>query len=344
MAVAVGVPALLDVGAAREAPGALPPAPARPPQQPAVLAGQLALPGAHACAQLLAALVLALPVLGAVQLPVLAEVRGEGLRQQQQLDVVAAGGNVLLGVLLAVLDDAVARAARVKRVALLLHGVDEVVGAAALLAAPQAAGEGHDEAAPFDQLAPPGPADDDNLCVHAAQAAVGNADPAPRPAHAALPLARGPEQQRRHNARDEADFLQHVDQPVLRPADALAVVARPQPQQVEEDGDPHRQQRQHECVLPPPRPQRQVLAAQAGLEDEQVEVDLRRRAGQERGGVAERGRARGLDVDDTVGKRVLERRRCHGVDGRVGGRRALDNLVERRHRRAVGRAGHVVVL
>jgi hypothetical protein len=67
------------------------------------------LAGADALAELGAALVFRGPVFVSVHLPLLSEVWGEGLRQQQELDVVAARRNVLLGIFLAIFDDAVAR-------------------------------------------------------------------------------------------------------------------------------------------------------------------------------------------------------------------------------------------
>jgi hypothetical protein len=72
----------------------------------------------------------------------LPEVGRERLRKQKQLDVVSAWRNILFGVFFPVFDDPVPRSTTIEAVGLLLRHVDEVVGAAALLAAPQAAGEG----------------------------------------------------------------------------------------------------------------------------------------------------------------------------------------------------------
>ncbi len=67
---------------------------AGPPQPAALVFGSRApLLGGFA-AQEAAALVLALPIVGAVFFPVLTELGGEGFREQEELDVVAARGEV----------------------------------------------------------------------------------------------------------------------------------------------------------------------------------------------------------------------------------------------------------
>jgi len=126
-----------------------------------------------------------------------------------------------------------------------------------------------------DPLLPPDILNNDNLEIDRAQAPIRDAEPAARPPHAALPLAGDPEQHAHDEAGDQRDLLEDVDEPVGAAADdAAAVLARAQELPVEEVRDPQREHHQHEGVLAPPRPQRQVLRPQRRLQDQQVEVDL----------------------------------------------------------------------
>jgi hypothetical protein len=68
----------------------------RPPHPAAVVLGAGAPLLLRFVAEDGAALVLPLPVVRAVSLPVLAEFGGEGLREEEQLDVVTTGGEVFL--------------------------------------------------------------------------------------------------------------------------------------------------------------------------------------------------------------------------------------------------------
>jgi hypothetical protein len=202
-----------------------------------------------------------------------------------------------------------------------------MVRAAALFSTPESARKGPQKQDPFEQLSVPGPADDDNLRIDAPQSSVRDSHPSPRPPHPALPLPRCPEQQRRHDARDEAHLLQHVHQPILTASTALAIFARPQEDEVEEDDEIYSQKCEDKRVLPPTRAEGEILGAQGGFEDEQVEVYLRRRAWQQRCRVCYRGRTgvleRGYAVVGIV-RRVYERRRvwwgvrvcgcCDGID------------------------------
>ncbi len=164
---------------------------------------------------------------------------------------------------------------------LLLSDVDKVVGAAALLASPQPAGEGDDKVSPFDQFSPPRTSYQDNLSIHAPEASVCNANPAAWPAYASFPLACCPEEERSDDAGDEADLLQHVDEPVLGTTNAFAIVTGPQPKQVKTEANPYDQQAQHKRILAAAGAEGEVLAPQAGLENQQIQIYLRRRRGQE---------------------------------------------------------------
>lgn len=282
----------------------IPATPTRPPQPATLLLSKLAFTLFDASAQLGTAFIFLLPILGAVNFPVLAEIGREGLGQQQQLDVVSAGSYILLKQSVIVVGKAGAR--------VLLIGLDVVIAAAR-------GGEEQlvrdEEAKMAEHFAPPRSLDEYNLAIHAAQAAIGDSNPTARPAHAALPLACGPEEYDGDNSRGERQLLARIDDPVNTAADASAVLARAQEQGISKVGGPQCEQGQHEGVLAAAGAQGQVLGAQRGLEDQQIEIDLGGRRGQQ---------ARGVDGADVAGGSG------HLRGGDRGRRSALDDLVELR--------------
>jgi len=299
------------------------PAQAQPVEPAALLPGQLALALAQLAAQLRAPLVLLLPVVGAVLVPVLAELGREVLGEQQEPDVVASRGEVLLDEAgLAVAAAVVVVVVVIVSTAAALHQLRVDVVVAARRGGVEEGRVREQEGQIGEQLAPPGSADHDDLGVDAAQAAVCDGEPATRPAHAALPLPGAPDEDGRDDAAHERDLLAHLDHPVDGAADAAAVFAGPQEQRVGEVGNPEGQQHAEEGVLAAALAQGQVLRAQGALEDEQVQVDLRRRRGQRRQRIGSRG-ARRL----RRGRRQRRRRRRQR---RLRGRGALDELVQRR--------------
>ena len=94
-------------------------------------------------------------------------------------------------------------------------------------------------------------------------------------------MARAPDQHREHGAAHQRDFFRHLDDPVDGAADARAVLARPQEEEVGEEADPEGEEEEEECVLAAAVAEVEVLGAQGGFEDEEVEVDLRGRGGED---------------------------------------------------------------
>lgn len=202
-----------------------------------------------------------------------------------------------------------------------------------MLASPKSTRERHDETSPFNEFSPPRTAYDNNLCIYASQAAIRNTNPPSWPSDPPLPLSGRPKQECRDYARNEAHFLQHVDKPVLRATDAFTVLPWPQPEEIETEAYPYREEREDEGVLASPGTKREVLAAQTGLEDEKVQVYLRRRRREEGCGVAENGQARGFERRQTVIGVVgrVSEYRCRVWWGVSSGARG--DLVEARVRR-----------
>lgn len=89
-----------------------------------------------------------------------------------------------------------------------------------------------------EHFAPEFAPDHDDAQVEAAQAPVRRADPLARPADAALPLARGVDEEDRHHAAHQGKFLRGLDNPVHAAAEARAIFARAEEQGVEECGVP----------------------------------------------------------------------------------------------------------
>lgn len=77
-----------------------------------------------------------------------------------------------------------------------------------------------------------------DFAIHAAQATVCDADPAPRPPYPALPLPGRPEEYYGDDATHEGDLLRHVDHPVDGAADTLAIFTRTEEEGVGEPEDP----------------------------------------------------------------------------------------------------------
>lgn len=213
----MAVAAFLKIGMATFDPTSiLPASPACPPEPSAIGTSDFPLASTNAFAKFGATLVLALPIFGAVDLPVLAEVRGERLGEENELDEVAPRRDILFCILLPVFNLPMARRAVIQVILLLLRMVDVVVGGPASLTSPQATREGHHEGSPAKQLNPPRTPYDNNLRIHTAQTAIRNIDPASRPPYAALPLSDRVEQNSREDTRSETEHLCHIDKPVLR--------------------------------------------------------------------------------------------------------------------------------
>jgi hypothetical protein len=134
-----------------------------------------------------------------------------------------------------------------------------VVGAATLLAAPQSTREWSEEQDPLECLPVPTPAYYHDLRIHTPQPSICDAHPSSRPAYSALPLPCRPEQQRCDDTCDEAHFLQHVHHPERTASSALAIFARAQEYEVEEDDEVYRQEDKDECILPSSRAECEVL-------------------------------------------------------------------------------------
>ena len=93
------------------------------------------------------------------------------------------------------------------------------------------------------------------------QAAVGGGKPAPRPPHAALPYAGGPDEDGGHDTAHEAELLHGLDAPVDGAADAAAVLARGEEEGVAKAADPGGEQGEEEGVVPATGAQLEVLGA-----------------------------------------------------------------------------------
>lgn len=251
----------------------------QPPEPAAFLSGELALALAQSAAELRAPLVLLLPVVGAVFVPVLAELGGKGLGQEEQPDVVPSRGEVLL-------DQAVVAVAVIVVVVVVVLSTANTLYHLRLdiveVPPREERGVRKQKRQVGEQLAPPRAPDDHDLGVHTAQAAVGDGEPATRPAHSALPLPGAPDEDARHDAAHERDLLAHLDHPVHGAADTAAVFPGTEEQRVGEVCDPEREQHAEEGVLATTFAQGQVLRAEGALEDEEVQVDLRRGRGQRR--------------------------------------------------------------
>lgn len=91
-----------------------------------------------------------------------------------------------------------------------------------------------EHAEPSEELGEEGALDDDDFHVETSQAPVGGRDEFPRPPHAALVHARRPEEARRYHAAAEAEFLDGFENPVDGAADADAVFAGTEEEEVGE--------------------------------------------------------------------------------------------------------------
>lgn len=167
------------------------------------------------------------------------------------------------------------------------------------------------------ELFPPWPSDENNFAIHAAKSSVRNANPTPWPAHTTVPLSGAPKQYSHDDSGYECQLLAHVDDPVDAASHA-AVLARAQEHGIAKVGNPEDQDGQDKSVLAAASAESQVLRAHGGFEDEEIEVDLRRRGREQRGWVL---KASGRFIMLTGGLGDLGR-------GDRGRRRAFDDLVE----------------
>lgn len=141
---------------------------------------------------------------------------------------------------------------------------------------------------------PQGTTEEDDLEVHRAEAAVGDGDPAARVADAALPLAGAPDEEERDDAAEECNLLRRVDDAVGGATAALTVLALAVEDEVAEEEDEGDDEEEVGVVEVAAGAVGEVLGAERGFQDEEVEVNLRR-GGREAGeGVGEGGRRGGF--------------------------------------------------
>lgn len=129
------------------------------------------------------------------------------------------------------------------------------------------------------RLSPPRLPDDDQLAVEAAQASVGDGEPAAWPPDATIPDARCPDKGGGDNATHEAHLLRAFNRPVYRPSNATSILSRRKVQLVTKEGDPERQDSEEEGVVSLPGAQLEELGAHGSLEDQEVEIYHGRGAG-----------------------------------------------------------------
>lgn len=145
-----------------------PPVPPRPPEEAPLLSRDFPLARSNPPPEFASPLVFSLPVLRAVDLPALAEIRREGFGEEEQLDEIASRRYVLFRVLLSILDDTMAGRPTAKIMSPLLPQIHKMIATPAGLAAPQSASKRHHERNPVQNLGAPSPAHDYDLRVHTA--------------------------------------------------------------------------------------------------------------------------------------------------------------------------------
>ena len=182
--------------------------------------------------------------------------------------------------------------------------------------------EWEDEGQVGERFAVPGAAHDDDAQVEDAEAAVRSPDPAPGPLDPALVLPCAPDEERGDEAAHQGDFFGCFDHPVDAAAEAGAIFAGAEEEQVDEEGVPEGEEEDEEHVEAAAGEEVQVLASEGGFEDEEVEVDLRWGGGQ--GGE----RVGGWSGLAGAGREVRYWGCRRGFD--AGGRVAFDYLVEAR--------------
>lgn len=241
-----------------------------PPEPASLFLGPVPLALLEGCPQPGPPLVFLFPILRPVEFPVLAEIGGEGFREEEQLDVITPGGQILVakGVLLTVIVPLafalpIAQPGRRRRRRRREEGRIR---------------EQH--AQPAGQLLPPPPRDDDDLRIHDSQSPVRHPDPPSRPPHSALPLPGAPDQHRGDDAAHQCDFFSRLDDPVDGAAHAGTVLAGPQEEEVGEEAQPEGEDEEEEGVLAAAVAEVEILGPERGFEDEEVEVDLRGRGGE----------------------------------------------------------------
>lgn len=243
-----------------------------PPEPASLFLRPVPLALLECCAQPRPPFVFLFPVLGPVEFPILAEIRGERFGEEEQLDVIPPRRQILVpqGVLLIIILLAFPP----------LHHITPPHDGRSRRREKRRIREQHAQPAP-QLLAPPPPLDHHDLRIHDAQPAIRDADPPSRPPDPALPLPCSPDQHPRHDAAHQRDFFRGFDDPVDGAADAGAVLAGAQEEEVGEEAEPEGEEEEEEGVLPAAVAEVEVLGPKRGFEDEEVEVDLRGGGGED---------------------------------------------------------------
>src|SRR6202034_2824325 len=118
--------------------------------------------------------------------------------------------------------------------------------------------------------------------IKSSQPSICSPKPPSRPANPALPLPSTPDQQSSHNPTHQRNLLQRLDYPIHASSKPCTIFSRPKEEKVDKCGVPECEEEDEEGLEASAGEKVQVLGSKGGLEDEEIEVDLRWRRGQGR--------------------------------------------------------------